>query len=266
MPCVVSRSISSCMVCPALRAWASATCGQIAMSPSIPCGVGLSGVPGVSSSMGTDSTSVAPGSSMSSMCSFSMAGSSTSRMESSACGWMYSCSKMKRANATSRASSTWMPDSLLTSMLMRALPSFPGNGMLDPVALCFVPDAVGVDDVPHQAVADDVGGVQYGEADVVDSGEDLLDDAQARARSERQVHLRDVAGDHHLGAEAEAGQEHLHLFRRGVLRLVQDDEGVVQRPAPHVGERRDFNGAGSHQAGNRLRVHHVVERVVQRPQ
>src|SRR6476620_663812 len=199
------------------------------MSPSIPCGVGLSGVPGVNSSMGTDSTSVAPGSSISSMCSFSMAGSSTSRMDSSACGWMYSCSKMNRASATRRASSTWIPDSLLTSMLMRALPSFPGNGMLDPVALCFVPDAVGVDDVADQTVTDDV-------------------------------------GDHHLGAEAEAGEEHLHLFRRGVLCLVKDDEGVVQRPAFLVSQRRHLDGAGGHQPGNGLGVHHVVQRVVQRPQ
>ena len=28
-----------------------------------------------------------------------------------------------------------------------------------------------------------------------------------------------------------------------VLRLVEDDEGVVQRAAAHVGERRDLDGA-----------------------
>ena len=88
MPCVVSSSISSWVEWPAFRAWTSATWGQMAMSPSMPCGVGLSGVPGVSSSMGTERTSVEPGSSISSMWSFSMAGSSTSRMDSSACGWM----------------------------------------------------------------------------------------------------------------------------------------------------------------------------------
>ena len=59
----------------------------------------------------------------------------------------------------------------------------------------------------------------------------------------RQVDLRDVAGDHRLGAEADAREEHLHLLGRGVLRLVEDDEGVVQRAPAHVGERRDLDGA-----------------------
>ena len=84
--------------------------------------------------------------------------------------------------------------------------------------------------------------------------------------AEGQVHLGDVPGDHHLGAEAEPGQEHLHLFRRGVLRLVQDDERVVERAAAHVGQRGHLDGPGGHQPRNRFRVHHVVQRVVQRAQ
>ena len=48
-------------------------------------------------------------------------------------------------------------------------------------------------------------------------------------RAAGQVDLGDVAGDHDLGAEAEPGQEHLHLLGRGVLRLVEDDERVVER-------------------------------------
>ena len=45
----------------------------------------------------------------------------------------------------------------------------------------------------------------------------------------RQVDLRDVAGDDHLRVEPEPGEDHLHLLGRGVLRLVEDDEAVVQR-------------------------------------
>ena len=59
----------------------------------------------------------------------------------------------------------------------------------------------------------------------------------------RQVDLGDVAGDDHLRAEAEPGQEHLHLLGRRVLRLVEDDERVVERAAAHEGERRDLDRA-----------------------
>ena len=66
---------------------------------------------------------------------------------------------------------------------------------------------------------------------------------QAALLPARQVDLRDVAGDHRLGAEADAREEHLHLLGRGVLRLVEDDERVVERAAAHEGERRDLDRA-----------------------
>ena len=46
-----------------------------------------------------------------------------------------------------------------------------------------------------------------------------------------------------LESKPEAGEEHLHLLAGGVLRLVEDDEGVVQRAAAHEGERRDLDRA-----------------------
>ena len=104
------------------------------------------------------------------------------------------------------------------------------------------------------------------EVDVVHAVEDVLHHAQPADLAGRQVDLGDVAGDDDPGAEAEPGQEHLHLLGRGVLRLVEDDERVVQRPAAHVGQRRDLDGARGDQPGDRVRVHHVVQRVVQRPQ
>src|SRR5690606_41327588 len=55
------------------------------------------------------------------------------------------------------------------------------------------------------------------------------------------------------------------LFR-SVLRLVQDDEGVVQGAAAHVGQGRDLDGARRHQLGDADRVEHVVQRVVERAQ
>ena len=58
--------------------------------------------------------------------------------------------------------------------------------------------------------------------------EDLADHDQAGALIAGQIDLGDVAGDHHLRPEAEPGQEHLHLLRARVLRLVEDHERVVQ--------------------------------------
>ena len=62
----------------------------------------------------------------------------------------------------------------------------------------------------------------------------------------REVDLRDVTGNDHFGAKAQAGQEHFHLFRRGVLRLVQNDEAVVQCPSAHISQRGNLDVAALH--------------------
>ena len=101
--------------------------------------------------------------------------------------------------------------------------------------------------------------------DVVDAVEDLPDDAQA-AHPSGQVDLRRVAGDDHARAEAQPGEEHLHLLGSGVLRLIEHHERIVQRAPAHVGERRDLDRAARHELRNDLRIHHLVDRVVQRSQ
>ena len=56
---------------------------------------------------------------------------------------------------------------------------------------------------------------------------------QARAAA-GDVDLGDVAGDDRLGAEADPGEEHLHLLGRGVLRLVEDDEARRSSVRPRM--------------------------------
>ena len=56
------------------------------------------------------------------------------------------------------------------------------------------------------------------------------------------------------------------MRQRGVLRLVEDDEGVVQRAAAHVGQRRDLHGAVLQEFLELRGRDHVVQRVVQRLQ
>ena len=48
------------------------------------------------------------------------------------------------------------------------------------------------------------------------------------------------------------------------MRLVEDDEGVVQRAAAHVGQRRDFDGAALGVLLDFFGGQHVVQRIVQR--
>src|SRR5579875_1495705 len=273
MPCTHSSSSSSWVECPALAACSAATCGHSTTSPSSSSGPSsassarLPPMPGgLSSSMGKARTSVGPDSSMYFSCSSAIARSSTSSTDSSASGWMRSWSSANLATAARSVSSTSTPDSLAMSMLIAASaprpPALPSRARVKLPVPGVVP-LVRVDDLSHQPVPHHVMAGQPGEVDVV---EDVLHHAQPADLAGRQVHLGDVAGDHHAGAEPEPGQEHLHLLGGGVLRLVQDDERVVQRPSAHVRQGGDLDGARGHQAGDRVGVEHVVQRVVQRAQ
>ena len=85
-------------------------------------------------------------------------------------------------------------------------------------------------------------------------------------RSRRQIDLRDVAGDDHLGMEPEPGEKHLHLFRRGILRFIENDERIVQRSASHKSQRRNLNVAPLDQRDCSFHIHHVEQRIVERPE
>src|SRR3954447_8229597 len=158
-------------------------------------------------------------------------------IDSSASGCTCCAWSTKRAIDASLASSTSTPDSLATSIDTSApgaatrpervvvtvvtvvrvpvvgVPVVRVTTVVGVLALGVVP-LVRVDDVAHQLVPDDVDRVQLGEMDVVDTLEDPAYDAQAGRRVARQVDLRDVARDHDLRAEAETGEEHLHLLGR----------------------------------------------------
>src|SRR5262245_11392763 len=86
---------------------------------------------------------------------------------------------------------------------------------------------VSSDDLLHQRMSDDVALGEADEADPRDVAQHLLRLAQPGRLAGRQIHLRDVARDHRLRAVAQAGEEHLHLLGRRVLRFVEDDERVV---------------------------------------
>src|SRR5579875_1386811 len=120
-----------------------------------------------------------------------------------------------------------------------------------PLRILLSMPVVCLDDTLHQTVADNVGAAEAHEGDVLDRPQHLPH-TEPRAQLARQIHLRDVARDNHLGAEAGAGQKHLHLLGRRVLRLVEDHEGVVERAPAHEGERGDLDHAALDVCGDPL--------------
>jgi hypothetical protein len=150
--------------------------------------------------------------------------------------------------------------------MLIAAPARTSWGRCGPGLAVGVEDLVRLDDAPDQTVAYDVGAGEAAEGDVVDAVEDPLDHTQAGLGAGGQVDLAGVAGDDDARAEAEPGEEHLHLLGGRVLRLVEDDEGVVERAPAQERQRRDLDGAGGEQLGDRLGVDHVVQRVVEGPQ
>ena len=117
---------------------------------------------------------------------------------------------------------------------------------------------------PDQRMADDIGGGEATDGDAVDAVQHTQRLVETRHLAARQVALRRVAGDRHARAFAEAGEEHAHLHRRGVLRLVEDDEAVGQGAAAHEGERAISMSPTSMRRCTSLPGMHVVQRVVER--
>src|SRR4051812_20246370 len=203
--------------------------GQITTSPS---SRGPNGSP--SSSTGNESTSVGPALPRCAALSSAIRSASTNAIAT----WPSSMPADPRAIAASsctRACGSSSPSTSTSSTARRRRPD-PGRRPLGVLG-------VGLDDPLHDLVAHDVLVAEVDHADAVHAAQDLADLDESRALVAREVDLRDVAVDDHLGAEPEAGQEHLHLLGRRVLRLVEDDEGVVERAAAHERERRHFDDA-----------------------
>src|SRR5204862_4966361 len=167
------------------------------------------------SSMGKARTSVGPSSPRNRSLRSAMACSSMNSIESSASPLTPSAPSTSLARRTQRMASTgssFCSSAAKTSMAMSGL-----------VARLLV----GVHDVLHDLVAHDVARVELHEVEAVDAAEHFVE-AHEPAAPTGHVDLGDVASDHGLGPEPDTGEEHLHLFRRGVLGLVEDDEAVVK--------------------------------------
>src|SRR4029078_4418253 len=119
--------------------------------------------------------------------------------------------------------------------------------------------------VGYRATAHDIAGTEADEGQPVDSGQRVFE-AEEAAAPVWYVDLGRVAGDDYLRSEADAREEHLHLFRCRVLRLVEDDETAVERSTAHERQWCHLDRLTFEQALRTLRLDHVVQGVVQRSQ
>src|SRR5258706_2670559 len=109
-----------------------------------------------------------------------------------------------------------------------AAPGSPRRGTANCTATSLLVRAllVGIDDARDQRMAHHVLRAELREGDAAHVVQDAPRLDEAALLPAREVDLRHVAVHHRPRAEADARQEHLHLLGRGVLRLVEDDEGV----------------------------------------
>ena len=93
-------------------------------------------------------------------------------------------------------------------------------------------------------VAEHIRLVEFDLRDAADTRKDAHRMLEAGFLALGEVDLRGVAGNDGFAVRPEAGEEHLHLGAGGVLRLVQDDEGPLERAPAHVGEGGNLDGPG----------------------
>ena len=79
---------------------------------------------------------------------------------------------------------------------------------------------IGVDDTANERMANDVHARELGERNTTDIAQDLTCINQPALLSTLQVDLRHVTGNDRFTPESNPSQEHFHLFRRGILRLI----------------------------------------------
>ena len=84
-----------------------------------------------------------------------------------------------------------------------------------------------------------VGKITHGDAGHGLEGLQGLDQAGAFIR--RKIDLGDVPGDDALGIHADACEQHEHLLGGSILRLIENDKGIVQGATAHIGKRRHFD-------------------------
>ena len=92
------------------------------------------------------------------------------------------------------------------------------------VLLSFSVDLVGVHDLLDEMVADNILRSKFVEVYALQGLDDLPDFQESRGFVRRNVDLGNIACDNHFTFISQSGQKHHHLFGRGILGFIENDE------------------------------------------
>src|ERR1700754_4449107 len=112
---------------------------------------------------------------------------------------------------------------------------------------------------------DNVDVLEVAETDSLDAVEHMQRFEEPRLLWVGQIDLSKVAGDDGLRVVAEAGDENLHMLVLRVLRLIHDDEGIVESTTTHEGQRSNLDNIGLQHLVDLLWINEIVQCVVERP-
>src|ERR1017187_8711243 len=125
---------------------------------------------------------------------------------------------------------------------------------------------VGTHNSLYESVTHHIRILEVTEANALNSLEDVDRVQQSRFTRIGKVDLCDVSCNHRLGTVAHACEEHLHLLDRGILRLVHDDESVIERAPTHESERSYFDDVFLQHLVDLFGSKQVIEGVIKRTQ
>ena len=125
---------------------------------------------------------------------------------------------------------------------------------------------VGFDYALHERVAHDVLFAKLDASDARHILEHMQSLYQTRLHRAREVNLRSITCDNHLGIHAEAREKHLDLMYCRVLRLVEHNHGIVERAATHKRQRSYLYDIGLHILFEFHGRYHILESIIERLQ
>jgi hypothetical protein len=119
------------------------------------------------------------------------------------------------------------------------------------------PRFVTLDNIAHQLAADDIAAFELVDMDIVETAQASGGIHQPRTIAD--IRLVYIPVDDDTGAFPDACHEHFQLQPRTVLRLVQNNEGVFEGLAPHIGQRFEHDTLVLQGAIHDTASQHIVE-------
>ena len=80
----------------------------------------------------------------------------------------------------------------------------------------------------------------------------------------RKIDLGDIAHNDHLGIQTETGEKHFNLMSCRILRLIEENDRIIQYTSSHKSQRRYLNDVVIHVLPELRRRDHFLQRVVER--